>query len=189
MALRARWIAFAVVVNIGIIVLCFALSGWNEAGAGSATRNTARFAIAFFLLGFATPGVRRLVSGWPDAVILLQTFVAAQFVHFGAVALLHTVFAKGGFHLEFPQVIIVIVGFSIVAGVGWTATPIRGKRIRTLVHFVLLYLIFLILAADYSQHPDKALRWMILPLAVAFVLRHLPGRSMPEKSNAAGSTA
>jgi hypothetical protein len=187
MTLRRKLITFAVVANLAVIALCFGLLGWNEVGAGAATRNTARFAVAFFLLGFASPGLRKWVGWWPEASMLLQTFVAAQFVHFGAVALLHTVFAKGGFHLGLPQVVVVLVGFSIVAGVGATATPQPGKRLPGVVHFVLLYLIFLILAADYSQHPDRALRWMVLPLAVAFVLRHLPQRNTKEISTAARS--
>jgi len=187
MTMRRKLIAFAVITNCVVIALCFGLLGWNETGAGAATRDTARFAIVFFLLGFATPGLGKLISWWPEASVLLQTFVAAQFVHFGAVALLHTVFAKGGFHLGLPEVIVVLVGFSIVAGVGATATPRPGKRLRAIVHFVLLYLIFLILAADYSQHPDKALRWMVLPLAVAFVLRHLPRRGRVERANHAVS--
>jgi hypothetical protein len=188
MTMRSKLIAFAVVTNLVVIALCIGIVGWNESGAGAATRNTARFAIVFFLLGFASPGLRKWVNWWPEASVLLQTFVAAQFVHFGAVALLHTVFAKGGFHLGLPQAVLVLVGFSIVAGVGATAVPQPGKRARTVVHFVLLYLIFLILAADYSQHPDKILRWMVLPLAAAFILRHLP-RRMAAHSNAAGSAA
>jgi hypothetical protein len=187
MKLRRKLIAFSTIANLAVIAISFGLLGWNEAGAGAATRNTARFAITFFLLGFASPGLRKWVSWWPEASVLLQTFVAAQFVHFGAVALLHTAFAKSGFHLELPQVIVVLVGFSIVAGVGATAIPQPGKRLRAIVHFVLLYLIFLILAADYSQHSDKVLRWMVVPLAVAFLLRHLPRTKTKEMSSAAGS--
>lgn len=102
--------AFAIVANFAVIVLCFGLPGWNEPGARAATRNTARFAITFFLLGFASPGLRKWVNWWPQASLLLQTFVAAQFVHFGAVALSHMVFAQGGFHFELPQVIVGLLG-------------------------------------------------------------------------------
>lgn len=75
----------------------------------------------------------------------------------------------------------------IVAGVGATAVPQPSKRLPTVVHFVLLYLIFLILAADYSQHPDRALRLVVLPLAVALVLRHLPRKKIRERPDAAAS--
>lgn len=184
MTLRRKLIAFAVIANLVIIALCFALSGWNEVGAGAATRNTARFATIFFLLGFASPGLRKWLNRWPEPWILLQTFVAAQFVHFGAVALLHTVFAEGGFHLGIPQVVLVLVGFSIVAGVGWTAVPQPGKRLRAAAHLFLVYLVFLILAADYSQHPVKAMRWMTLPLAMAFALRHLPRKTARSQATA-----
>jgi hypothetical protein len=187
MTLRRKLIAFAVIANAVIIAVCFSISGWNEPGAGAATRNTARFAIVFFLLGFASPGLRKWLSWWPEPWVLLQTFVAAQFVHFSAVALLHTVFAEGGFHLGLPQVIVVLVGFSIVAGVGGTAVNEPGKRLRASAHLVLIYLIFLILAADYSQHPVNAMRWMTLPLALAFVLRHLPRKTA--SSHAASNVA
>lgn len=182
MTLRRKLIAFAVIANLAIITVCFALSGWSEAAAGAATRNTARFAIIFFLLGFASPGLRQWLSWWPESWVLLQTFVAAQFVHFGAVTLLHTVFAEGGFHLGIPQVVLVAVGFSIVAGVGWTAVPQPGKRPRAAANLVLIYLVFLILAADYSQHPVRAMRWMTVPLALAFLLRHLPRRSTSSRA-------
>ena len=187
MTLRRKLIAFAVIANLAIIAACFATAGWNEAGAGAATRNTARFAIMFFLLGFASPGLRKWLNRWPEPWVLLHTFVSAQFVHFGAVVLLHTVFAEGGLHLGIPQVIVVVVGFSIVAGVGWTAVPESGRRVRAATHLVLIYLIFLILAADYSQHPVKAMRWMAVPLALAFVARHLPRKSA--SSRAATSVA
>jgi hypothetical protein len=178
MTTRSRLISFAVVSNLAVIALCLSVSGWDEAGAGAATRNTARLAITFFLLGFASPGLQKWIEGWPEPSILLHMFVAAQFVHFGMVALLHTVFAKGGLQLGIPQVIVVLVGFSMVAGVGWTAIPHPGKRLRAAIHIVLLYLIFLFLVADYSQHPARPLRWMIVPLAIAIVLRHLPRKKM-----------
>jgi len=178
MTMRSRLISFAVVANLAVIALCLSVSGWNEAGAGAATRNTARLAITFFLLGFASPGLLNWIKGWPGPSILLHMFVAAQFVHFGAVALLHTMFAKGGLQVGIPQVIVVLVGFSMVAGMGWTATPEPEKRVRAAIHIMLLYLIFLILVVDYSQRPARSLRWMIVPLTIAFVLRHLPRKKM-----------
>lgn len=127
------------------------------------------------------------MARWPDSTILLHIFVAAQFVHFGAVALLHTAFAKSGFHLSIPEVIVVVSGVALVGGVGFTAEPQPGKRFRSVIHVVLLYLIFFILAADYSQHPDKVLRWMTVPLATALLIRHLPRKTM--KSRTASTAA
>jgi hypothetical protein len=160
---------------------CFAVKGWNEIGAGSATRNTARFAIAFFLLGFASPGLKRWMARWPDSTILLHMFVAAQFVHFGAVALLHTRFDRGGLRLSIPEVVVVLAGVALVGGICLTAEPKSGKGIRVVIHVVLLYLIFFILAADYSHHPEKVLRWMTVPLATAFLLRHLPRTTLKSR--------
>jgi hypothetical protein len=170
--------AFVIVANLAIIATCFAVKGWNEIGAGSATRNTARFAIAFFLLGFASPALKRWMACWPGSTILLHMFAAALFVHFGAVALLHSTFVKSGLHLGIPEVIVVLVGVAVIGGIGLTAEPQPGKCIRSVIHVVLLYLIFFILFADYSQHPDKVLRWMVVPLVIALVLRHLPRKTI-----------
>ena len=93
-------------------------------------------------------------------------------------ALLHTAFVKTGLHLGIPEVILVLVGVGVIGGVGLTAEPQPGKRIRSVIHVVLLYLIFFILSADYSLHPDKVLRWMVVPLVIALVLRHLPRKTM-----------
>jgi hypothetical protein len=170
-----------IVANLAIIATCFAVHRWNEIGAGSATRNSARFAIAFFLFGFASPGLKRWMTCWPGPTILLHMFAAALFVHFGAVALLHTTFARSGFHLGVPEVIVVLVGVAVIGGIGVTAEPQSGKRIRSVIHVLLLYLIFFILSADYSQHPDKALRWMVVPLMIALVLRHLPRKAVSSR--------
>ena len=183
-----RLIAFAVAANVLIIVICLVLLGWNQEGAGAATRNTARFAIAFFLAGFAAPGARRWFEWWPEPAVLLQTFVAAQFVHFAAVVLLHTTFSPDGLQLGAGQVAVVIVGFSIVAGLGATATMKPGHALRRIMHLMLVYLIFLILAADYSQHPVKVLRWMMAPIVLALILRHVP-RKRSKRQNRLEATA
>jgi len=79
--------------NVLVIALCFAIYGMNHEGAGSATRNTARFAICFFLAGFAAPGLRKWLPWYQQPAPLIQAFVAAQMVHFCAVIALHTKFA------------------------------------------------------------------------------------------------
>ena len=175
--------------NVVIIVLCYAAYGMNAEGAGAATRNTARFAICFFLAGFAAPGMRKWLPWYPQPAILIQAFVAAQMVHFCAVLALHTRFAAEPFHLGAPQIAIVLVGFSIVAGAGLTAAPAAQSRISSYVHVVLLYLVWLILAADYPQHPVKLLRLVAIPVALAFVLRHLPRHYAHEQHSKTIATA
>jgi hypothetical protein len=179
---RQKLLAFAAIAHCAIIVASFATFGLNEPGAGAATRFTARFAIVFFLIGFAAPGLRKWLTGFPDGSLWMQAFVVAQFVHFAAVILLHATFAEHGLHLGIGEVAIVLLGFTAVAGIGLTAMPLPGRRIRSAIHIFLIYVIFLILAADYSQHPVKPLRWMLLPIVLAFLLRHLPRRIPTENA-------
>jgi hypothetical protein len=174
---RQQLLAFAAIANCAIIAASLATLGLNEPGAGAATRFTARFAIVFFLIGFAAPGLRKWLAGFPDVWLWMQAFVAAQFVHFAAVILLHAAFAEHGLHLGIREVAIVLAGFTAVVGIGLTAMPLPGRRIRSVIHIFLIYVILLILAADYSQHPIKPLRWMLIPIVLAFLLRHLPRRT------------
>jgi hypothetical protein len=103
--------------------------------------------------------------------------VAAQMVHFCAVIALHTKFAAEPLQLGGPEIAITLVGFSIVLGVGITA-PLRLQPhiLYRAVHRVLLYMIWLILAADYTKHPIKSLRLVATLVVIALVLRHLPRR-------------
>jgi len=174
---QRKLLAFAAIANCAIIVASFAALGLNEPGAGAATRFTARFAIVFFLIGFAAPGLRKWLAGIPEAALWMQAFVIAQFVHFAAVILLHTAFAEHGLHLGMAEAAIALAGFTAVAGIGLTASPLPGRRFRSAIHIFLIYVILLILAADYSQHPIKPLRWMLLPIILALLLRHLPRRN------------
>jgi hypothetical protein len=177
LAIDRRLLYAAVIGNCVIVGLSFAVSGWNAEGAGSATRNTARFAIGFFLTGLAAPGLKRWIPWFPEPFALIQAFVVAQLIHFGCVALLHTRFASGDFHISFGEVVITTVGFSLIVAAGATAIPRPGKRFYGLVHISALYVIFLILAVDYGEHPVKVLRWMLIPVLLAILLRHLPRRS------------
>jgi hypothetical protein len=164
----------AAVCNVFIIVLCFAVYGANSAGAGAAARNTARFAICFFLTGFAAPGLRNWLPRYPQSASLIQAFVAAQMVHFCSVIVFQTKFAAKPLQVGAPQIAVVLVGFSTVLVAGLTATPWPQSRIRSGVHVVSLYFIWLILAADYPKHPVKSLRLVVIPVILALVLRHLP---------------
>jgi hypothetical protein len=165
--------------NVLVIVACFAVYGMNHEGAGAATRNTARFAICFFLAGFAAPGLRKWLTWYPQPATLIQAFVAAQMVHFCAVVALHTKFAAEPLQLGLPQIAVVLLGFSLVLGAGLTATPRPQSRIYSAAHVALPYLIWLFLAADYPGHPVKALRLVAIPVFLALVLRHLPRRRTP----------
>ncbi len=177
MVLDRKLLSIAVIGNCVVVALSFAVSGWNATGASSATRNTARFAIAFFLAGLASPGLKRWIRSFPEHFTLIKAFVAAQMIHFGCVALLHTLFAPARFHLSLGEVLITIVGFSLVVAAGATAVPRPGQRFYGAVQSFALYVIFLILAADYSEHPVKMLRLVLIPVLSAMLLRHLPRRS------------
>src|SRR5262249_4189446 len=113
----------------------------------------------------------------PQPAILIQAFVSAQVVHFCSVVMLHTKFATERLQLGAPQVAVVLAGLSIVLGVGVTATPSMQSRIYgRAAHVVMPYLIWLIPAADYAQHPIRSLRFLEIPIVLALVLRHLPLR-------------
>jgi hypothetical protein len=172
-----RLLLAAAFSNILIIGLCFAIYGLNAEGAGAATRSTARFAICFFLAGFAAPGLQKWLPWYPEAANLIQAFVAAQMVHFCSVIALHTKFAAEPLQLGGPQIAITLIGFSIVLGAGITAPPrTQSHIIYRAAHLVLLYMIWLILAADYAKHPIKSLRLVAILVVIALVLRHLPQR-------------
>jgi len=175
--LKRKLLSTAIIGNCVVVGLSFALSGWNAEGAGSATRNTARFAISFFLVGLAAPGLKRWARWVPEPFALIQAFVAAQMIHFGCVALLHTRFAPGDFHLSIGEGVVTIVGFSLVVAVGVTAAPHPGHRFYSFAHVFTLYILFLILAADYGEHPVRVWRLMLIPVLLAMLLRHLPRRS------------
>src|SRR5258705_827833 len=124
-----RWLLLAAIIGNSLVVgLSFAVFGWNAEGAGVATRSTARFAIAFFLVGLAAPGLKRWIRWFPDPFGLIQAFVAAQMIHFACVALLHTLFAPERFHLSLGEIVITVIGFSLVMAAGATAVPRPGLR-------------------------------------------------------------
>ncbi len=162
--------------NVLVIALCFAVYGMNHEGAGSAARNTARFAICFFLAGFAAPGLRKWLPWYPQPAPLIQAFVAAQMVHFCAVIALHTKFAAEPLQLGLPQIAVVLLGFSLILATGLTATPRPQSRVSSVAHVVLPYVVWLILAADYPGHPVKPVRLVAIPVFLALALRHLPRR-------------
>lgn len=187
LALNRRLLLAAIVGNSLVVGLSFAVFGWNAEGAGVATRSTARFAITFFLVGLAAPGLKRWIHAFPDPFGLIQAFVAAQMIHFACVILLHTLFGPESFRLSAGDIVISLVGFSLVVAAGATAVPRPGLRFYGFAHILTLYVIFLILAADYREHPVKSLRLMLIPVLLAMLLRHLPRRS--EKSLGANASS
>jgi hypothetical protein len=173
--LNRRLLVIAIAGNCAVILGCVLLWGWTLAGAGAAARNTARLSVLFFLVGFASPGLRRWIANLPGAAAFFYAFVAAHFVHFGAVLMLHLGFGDG--HVTLPQIVVVVGGVTITSLVALTAAPRPQSRPYKALHLFAIYTIFLILAADYSQHPIKSMRLMAIPVVAALVLRHLPKRA------------
>src|SRR3954471_2341696 len=102
-ALSRRGVSLALGVNAAMRYWKFGLAGavidvavlaasLGLYGAGSAARNTARFAVLIFLAAFAAPGLRRWLHVFEPAPLIIA-YVSAQMVHYCAVALLHTAFA------------------------------------------------------------------------------------------------
>ena len=157
------------------IVLALSLARYGTlVGGGAAARNTARFAALIFLAAFAAPGLRRWLR-FPEPAFLIMAYVAAQLVHYAAVALLHTVFAPIRITLGVPQVAIVMFGFSLTMLMAFTAAS--RNKVAAALHKVTLYIVFLILAADYSSHPVKSMRLVAIPIFAALALRWIPRKS------------
>jgi len=159
----------AAVANVAVLAASLAVYG-----AGSAARNTARLAAVVFLIVFAAPGLRRWIRV-PESPVLVAAYVAAQMVHYTAVALLHTVFASQPLQLGVPQIVIVLLGFTLTTSMGLTASG--NRKLTIAVHKLTLYIVFLILAADYSSHPVKSMRVVAIPVFAALLLRWVPRRA------------
>ena len=171
-----RLILIAMLGNVLVIAGCFAIYGWNAEGAGMATRATARFALCFFLAGFAAPGLRKWVAGYPEAAGLIQAFVAAQMVHFCAVIALHTKFAPGPQHLSRAHAGSIAAGFTIVLAAGIAASARFQSKTSRAASVALLYILWLIFAIVYAKHPVHSFRLVEIGVVLALVLRHLPRR-------------
>lgn len=169
-----RLLVLAVISNLFVIAFCFAMLGWNSLGAGSATRNTARFASVFFVIGFAAPGLRRWFPELSEAD-WLKAFVAGQMVHFGSVILLHVGFLKDIGASPIAQVAAaVLVGFSLVSAVGVLADSRGG--LAGILRVIAVHLVFLIFALDYLKHPIRPLRLMAVVYLLALLVRYLPAK-------------
>ena len=181
---------FATIANIIIALVTYALLGWNSAGAHAAARNTARLAVFVFLIGFAQPGVSRLITWLPSAAALIEAFVCAQVVHFVTV-IITVVLDKGHFlrHFSLAGLLTVVIGASAVLGTAFTAH--MQSRLLHVLHEVSLYVVFLIFFADYLKHPDRSLRVIAFVLAAGLVAR-VAGQwyrpKMPENASAAANS-
>jgi hypothetical protein len=173
---NAKLLTAAALGNLLVIAICFAIYGLNAAGAGLATRCTARFAVCFFLAGFAAPGIGKWVPRYPEAAELIQAFVAAQMIHFCAVIALHTKFATEPQHLTGARAGGIVAGFSIVLGAGIAASVRSQSTISRAVSKTLLYILWLIFALVYARHPSQSFRLVEIGVVLALVLRHLPKR-------------
>ena len=171
-----RLVLAAVLGNVLVIAGCFAVYGWGTDGAGAAARATARFAVWFFLAGFAAPGLRRWLHGYPEAAGWIQAFVAAQMVHFCAVIALHTKFASAPQHLSGPHAASIVAGFTVVLAAGIAVSARSQSTISRAVRVALLYILWLVFVLVYAKHPVHSFRLVEIGVVLALVLRHLPRR-------------
>ena len=162
---------FAVLGNAAVAAIPFAALGWNALAAHAAVRSTARFSSAWFVAGLASPALARRLRVWPREPRLMQAFLAAQLVHFATVALVWTTFDRGRVAQNpLRTALVVAFGFGLTLTAGltagrWTSGP------GAVVHRVALYSLFLIFLAAYSHHPNRRLRLLVVPLALALPLR------------------
>ncbi len=170
------WIAVA--GNFAVAAATFAIRGWNAGSAHAAARYTARFSLLWFVVGFAAPGLARLVRRLPSETRLIQAFVGAHLVHFTVVGVLIAILEPAPF-LQNPgrSAAIVLLGLSIVLGAGLTATPREGSRLYSAVRKAILYLVFLIFLFAYAHDAAKPLRLLVALLGLALSLRLARGMS------------
>lgn len=163
------WIALA--ANCIVAVTTYAVRGWNAEAAHVAARNTARFSMLWFVVGFAAPSLIRWIRGLPSEARLIQAFVAAHLVHFVSVAVLLATFESAHVSSHPAQVVAVaLFGSALVVGLGLTATP-RASRAYTVTHKILLYTVSLIFFLAFVHHPFKPLRLLAVALGVALIVR------------------
>ena len=164
-------LGIAAASNLGVAVTTLAMRGWNAGGAHAAARNTARFSCLWFVAAFAAPGLGRMVRGLPEGARLVQAFVAAHLVHFAVVTALIASFERAHLAQQPGQsAAILLIGFSLVVGLGITATP-RASRLYTGVHRGMLYLVFLIFFLAFAHNAVKPLRMLAVLLAASLAAR------------------
>lgn len=161
----------AVLGNTLVAAATLLTLGWNSASAHAAARNTARFSMLSFAVGFAAPGLARLVRGLPEEARLIQAFLGAHIVHFAVVALVLMTFDAARVAQNPPHAaIVILVGLSLTLAAGLTATP-RPSRLYSNGHAVALYAVFLLFFAAFSLNRHWSIRLLVFPLALALLLR------------------
>ena len=68
------------------------------------------------------------------------------------------------------SVLFVAIGFVLVLMVGLTSNPELARKYRGM-NAILLYVVFLIFLVAYGKHPDHLLRFLLIPLLLALILR------------------
>lgn len=166
------WIAFS--ANCLIAAATYAMHGWNSLGTQAAARNTARFSMLWFLIGFASPGLARLVRlvrALPCQARLLQAFLPAHIVHFAAVAALLSTFGAAHIRQHPGQATaVIVIGVTLAAVVGLMANP-RPARWYTVLHSISMYAVFLIFFLAFMTNREKPLRGLAVLAAAALVFR------------------
>jgi hypothetical protein len=163
------WIAF--LANGAVAAATYAICGWNSLGAHAGARNTARFAMLWFITGFAAPGLTRYFHTLVSEVRLLQAFLAAQVVHFGTVAAVLASFPAA--HMkEHPgrALAVIVIGSSLAFAAGLTPRP-GSARVYRVIHTVGLYAVFAIFFLAFAGNRVKPLRALVALPAAALVLR------------------
>jgi hypothetical protein len=79
-----RWMTFALFGNVVVAGTTYLHIGWSSVDAHAAARNTVRFALIFFLLGFSQPGLvrwfssRQLRQAWSRRLLQHSVFTSSQ---------------------------------------------------------------------------------------------------------------
>lgn len=166
------WI-WAVIGNVVVGYGSLAIHGFTAAAAGSAARNTARFAMLLLFAGFAAPGLRKWFPAFIEPANLIVAYMAAQFVHFAFVINLHMALADG-FFLGFQHVAGSVLGFALVAATGFTARA--ATRAGEKIHTALLYINWLVPLFGYTKYHVWWMHFVLVPVVGALLLRWLPER-------------
>jgi hypothetical protein len=121
-------------------------------GAHAASRFTARFSLAIFILAFAQPGLITWSARWPTYVALVRSFLAAHCVHFAAVTVMLVMDPYSMLRNSPLQAApLISIGFLVVIVAGVTASA-REQRYRIL-HSLTISLVFGIFLLDYASDP------------------------------------
>ena len=175
MTVRVRNLVIAaVVLNLLVFGGCIVAYGWTQFGVGSAARNTARVASVIFLVSFASAGLKRWLPAL-NSIALARAFVAAQLVHYASVIMLHEKFGVAP-PLNSVKMIAFSTGGLLLAVIYGLTIEDKGGRLVPSLNRLCAYLMFLIYAANYSQHKVHALRWMSVLVVASLVLRWMERR-------------